>query len=86
MTQQLIAQPVAELQKHQPQIGLHRDRRATDPGIEIGSERREEHRIIQQRIHPSQLGRQHQQLRRQNRVPQRRLVTYSSEHDGLDPF
>jgi hypothetical protein len=27
-------------------------------------ERRKEHRIIQQRIHASQLGRQHQQLRR----------------------
>jgi hypothetical protein len=85
-TQQLIAQAVAELQKHQPQVGCHRNRRATDPSIEIRSERREEHRIIQQPIHPTQLGRQHQQLGRQDRIPQRRLVVYSSEHDGLDPF
>jgi hypothetical protein len=49
-------------------------------------ERREKHRIVQQRIHPTQLDRQHQQLRRQNRIPQRRLVVYSSKHDGLDPF
>jgi len=53
--QHLIAQPVAELQEHQPQVGLHRDRRATDAGIEIRCKRREEHRIIQQRIHASQL-------------------------------
>ena len=38
--QRLIAQPVAELQEHQPQIGLHRDRRPTDPGIEVRHERR----------------------------------------------
>ena len=54
--------------------------------IEIRRERRKEHWIIQQRTRPSQLGRQQQQLRGQTRVPQRRLVTYSSEHDGLDPF
>jgi hypothetical protein len=59
---------------------------AADAGIEIRCERREEHRIIQQHIHPTQLGRQHQQLGRQERVPQRWLVVYSSEHDGLDPF
>ena len=82
----ISGQPVSKLQEHQPQIGLHRDRRATNPSIEIPCEGRKEHRIMQQRIHPTQLDRQHQQLRRQNRVPQRRLVTYSSEHDGLDPF
>jgi hypothetical protein len=85
-TQRLIAQPVPELQKHQPQIGLHRNRRAPITGIEMRHERREEHRIVQQRIHPGQLARHHQRLRRQDRVPQRRLVVYSSEHDGLDPF
>ncbi len=84
--QRLIAQPVAELQKHQPQIGLHRNRRTTDPGIEIRRERREEHRIIQQHIHPAQLGRQHQQLGRQDRIPQRRLVVYSTKHDVLESF
>jgi hypothetical protein len=57
-----------------------------DAGIEIRCERREEHRIIQQHIDAPQLSGQHQQLGRQDRVPQRRLVVYSSEHDGLDPF
>jgi hypothetical protein len=85
-TQRLIAQPVPELQKHHPQVGLHRDRRPADPSIEMPSERREEPRIVQQRIHPTQLDRQHQQLDRQNRIPQRRLLVYSSEHDGLNPF
>jgi hypothetical protein len=47
---------------------------------------RDPDRIIQQHVHPTQLGGQHQQLPRQDRVPQRRLVVYSSEHDGLDPF
>jgi hypothetical protein len=46
----------------------------------------EKHRIVQQLIHPTQLDGQHQQLGRQNRIPQRRLVVYSSEHDGLNPF
>jgi hypothetical protein len=50
-----------------------------DAGIEIRCERREEHRIIQQHIDAPQLS-------RQDRVPQRRLVVYSSEHDGLDPL
>ena len=54
----------AELQKHQPQVGLHRDRRAADPGIEIRGEPREKHRIIQRRRPNSD--RQHQQLGRQN--------------------
>ena len=61
--------PVPELQKHQPQIGFHRDRRPTDPSIEVRGERREEHRIIQQHIHPTQLDGQHQQLGRQDRIP-----------------
>jgi hypothetical protein len=39
-----------------------------------------------QPIHPTQLDGQHQQLRRQDRIPQPRLLVYSSEHDGLNPF
>src|SRR6185369_12828484 len=53
--QRLITQPVAELQKHQPQVGLHRDRRPADPSIEVRHERREERRVVQQRIDPTQL-------------------------------
>jgi len=48
-------------------------RQRTNPRIEVRLERREEHRIIQQRLHPRQLDRQHQ-LSRQDRLPQRRLV------------
>ena len=29
-----LTQPIAELQEHQPQVGLHRDRRAAEPSIE----------------------------------------------------
>jgi hypothetical protein len=54
--------------------------------VEEHRERCEEHRVVQQRVDPRKLDRQHQQLGRQNRIPQRRLVVYSSEHDGLDPF
>jgi hypothetical protein len=61
-------------------MGLHRNGRATNPGIEIRWEWREK-----RRIDPPQLTRQHRQLARQNRPPQRRLVVYSAEHDGLDP-
>src|ERR1700692_1278175 len=56
--QRLTAQPVAELQKHQPQIGLHRCRRTPDPQVEERRKRGEEHRIIQQLIDPRQLVRQ----------------------------
>jgi hypothetical protein len=49
-------------------------------------ERREERRVIQQRINPGQLLRKPQHLLRQQRLPQRRLIAYSAEHDGLDPF
>ncbi len=54
--------------------------------VEEQRERREEHRIVQQRIHPRQLRRHPQHLRRQHRVPQRRLIAYRTEHDGLDPL
>jgi hypothetical protein len=48
--QRLIAQPIPKLEKHQPQIALHRNRRATDPSIEVPGERCEEHRIVQQHV------------------------------------
>ncbi len=43
---ELVRYPVTELQEHQPQIGLHRDRWSTDPGIEIRREGAEERRVI----------------------------------------
>ena len=36
-------------------------------------------------VHRRELGRHHQRLRRQQRFPQRRLIAYRSQHDGLDP-
>jgi hypothetical protein len=85
-TQRLIAQPVAKLQKHQPQIALHRCRWPTHPWIEERHKRCEERRIVQQRVHPRQLFGQPQQLVRQHRLPQRALIAYSTKHDGLNPF
>ncbi len=46
----------------------------------------QEHRVIQQRIHPRPLHRQPQHLRRQQGLPQRRPIAYGAEDDGLDPF
>jgi hypothetical protein len=54
--------------------------------VEERCQRHEERRIIQQRVHPSQLLGQRQQLRRQHRIPQRRPLAYRSKHDDLDPF
>jgi polyketide synthase 5 len=45
-TQCLIAQPVKKFQKRQPQIGLHRRRRPTQPRIEGRRKRREKRRVI----------------------------------------
>ncbi len=68
---------VAELQEHHPKIGLHRRGRPTDPRIEERHKRGEEHRIVQQHIDAGQPGRQHQQLRRQQRLPQRHRIVSS---------
>jgi hypothetical protein len=84
--QALVAEPVAELEEHQPQVGLHRRRRTADPRVEVRDERCEERRIIQQRIHSFELRGKPQQLLRQHRLEQRRLIAYGTEHDGLDPF
>jgi IS5 family transposase len=43
----LIAQPVPELQEHQPQVALHRSGRPPDHRVEVPRERREERRVIQ---------------------------------------
>ena len=83
-TQRLVTQPVPKLQKHQPQIRLHRRGRTPDPRIEERHERGEEHRIIEQPVDPRQLVGQLQQLRRKHCLPQRHLITYSTKHDGLD--
>ncbi len=83
--QALVTQPVTELQEHQPQIALRRRRRPAEHRVEVRRERGEERRVIQQRIHPRELGRQPQHLLRQQRLPQRGLIACGAEH-GLDPF
>ena len=47
-TQGLEAEPIPEAQEHHPQVGLHRDRRPADLGIEERLERLEEHRVVEQ--------------------------------------
>jgi tetratricopeptide (TPR) repeat protein len=47
-------------------------------------EPREEHRVIQQRIHPRHLLRHSEQLGWQLRLPRRWRIAYRTEHDGLD--
>ncbi len=79
--QRLEPQPVAELEEHHPQIGFHRRRRPTDPRVEERRERGEEPRIVQQSVHPGQLDRQPPQFIRQDRFPQRRLITYGTKHE-----
>ena len=67
--QQLIAQPVAELQEHQPQVGVDRDRRTTDDRVEVDPEGLDEHRVVQQPVDLGQLGRQSERLGGQDRLP-----------------
>jgi hypothetical protein len=84
--QRLEPQPVAVLQEHQPQVGLDRDRRPPQRGVEERPVRFEEHRVVQQPVNRLQLCRQPQEGLRQDRLPQRGLLVYRPQHDGLDPF
>ena len=44
-------------------------------------ERSEERRIVQQHIDPGQFGRKLAELVRQDRFPQRRLISYGAQHE-----
>ena len=55
------------LEKHPPQIGLHR--RRPQLRVEERDERSEEHRIVQQHIDPGRLGRKPSKLVGQDRFP-----------------
>jgi len=57
-THRLVPQPVAKLQEHQPQVRLDRGRRPPEDRVEVWAERGEERLVVQQRVHPGQLGRQ----------------------------
>jgi hypothetical protein len=84
--QQLIAQPVAELQEHHPQVGLDRDRRATNDGVEVGPERFPERRVVQQGIHPGQLDGQPEDGGRHDRFPQAVLGVGGPQHQRSNPL
>jgi hypothetical protein len=47
--QQLIAQPVAVLVEHQPQVGIDRDRGTAAHRIEVGPEGLDEHQVVSSR-------------------------------------
>jgi hypothetical protein len=66
----LVAKPVAELQEHDPQVGIQRDRRAADARVEVAGQRGEEDRVVQQGVDPRQLGGQSQAGVGQDRLPQ----------------
>jgi hypothetical protein len=70
-----------------PRLRLARgvDGRPTPPGVKEPLERGEEHRIIQQGVHPSQLHRQPPQLLRQESLPERRLISYRATRMVLTP-
>ena len=67
----LEPQAVAVLQEHQPQVGLDRHRRATEGGVEVGPERLEEGRIVQQAVDRLQLGRASRGTSRGGSLPTR---------------
>jgi hypothetical protein len=68
--QQLIAQPIAELQEHHRQVGLDRDRWPADHWVEVGPEEFPQPRVVQQVVHPGQLGGQPEDGGRHDRFPQ----------------
>ena len=54
--QQLVAEPVAVLEEHQPQVGVDRDRGPVARGIEVSPEGLDERRVVQQPVRGDQLG------------------------------
>jgi hypothetical protein len=54
--------------------------------VEVGPERLEEGRIVEQPVDGLQLSRHPEAHLGEDRFPQRGLRVYSSQHDGLDPY
>jgi hypothetical protein len=77
---QLVAKPIAELQEHDPQVGVQRDRRAADARVEVTGQRGQERRGIQQLVDPGQLGGQSQAGVGQDRLPQAVLGVGGPQH------
>jgi hypothetical protein len=84
--QQLVAQPVAELQEHHPQVGVQRDRRPAQRGVEVRSQRGQKHRIVQQSVNGCQFSRQQPARFGQDRLPQRLLGVGGSQHLASNPL
>ncbi len=79
--QGFVAQPVAVLEEHQPQVGFHRHARPAQHGVEMRPKRGEEPLVVKPLIHPGQLCRKPQTDLRQHRLPQRRLHVPRPQHD-----
>jgi hypothetical protein len=82
----LTAQPVTELQNHQPPVALHRSGRPPQHRVQVRHERPEERRVTQYRAHPGKIIRQPQQLRPKTGLPPRGPLAHGLEHDALDPL
>src|SRR3989337_4021725 len=78
--QRLVSQFVASLEIHHPQVGGYWNRRPAHAGGEPLFEGGEETFVIQQSVNLSQLFTQMEELRWQNRLPERWLVVSQTEH------
>jgi hypothetical protein len=84
--ERLEAEFVAELQEHEPQIGLDRHRGATEDRVAVTPIGSEEHLVVEQAIDRLELSGEPEAHLRQQRFPKGRLRVYRSQHDGLDPY
>ena len=80
-----VAQPVADLQEHHPQIGLHRHRRTLEPGSNDMNGAMYTGTSSSPSTRPNSSGNTNSSG---GNIAShiRQLVIYSSKHDGLDPF
>jgi hypothetical protein len=84
--QRLEAQAIAELQEHEPQVGLDRHRGPAEERVEVLSIGGEEHRVVEQAVDRLKLGGEPEAHLGQDGLPQGGLRAYRSQHDGLDPY
>jgi hypothetical protein len=59
--EELITEAAAELQEHDPQVGVQRHRRAAEARVEVCGQRGQEAGVVQQLVDPGQLGGQPQE-------------------------
>src|SRR3990172_889978 len=77
--QRLVSQFVTTLEVHHPQVGGYWNRRPAHTGVEPLLEGREESLVIQQSIYLDQFFAHVEELRRQDRFPERWLVVSQTE-------